>query len=109
MPGVVWTNFVGATEDRSVPVGGELILLELSSVKPSERRQQSRDQVRSIGPFMRVARLHGYLWEFFPLLRQRLDVVSPGAFGQRRMKPTVSVKARSNSKPVRDRQAVYAP
>ena len=46
LPGVAWTNFVGATEGRSIPVGGEMVLLELSGPNLGGRFQLSRDKVR---------------------------------------------------------------
>jgi hypothetical protein len=45
--GVDWTNFVGATEGRSIPVGGEMVLLELSDPNPSKNFLLSRDRVRA--------------------------------------------------------------
>jgi hypothetical protein len=47
LTGVAWTNFVGATEGRSIPVGGELVLLELSDPSLGGRFQLSRDMVRA--------------------------------------------------------------
>lgn len=46
LPGVVWTNFVGATEGRSIAVGGEMVLLDLSAERPNSDFQRSRDGVR---------------------------------------------------------------
>jgi hypothetical protein len=46
LPGVAWTNFVGATEGRSIPVAGEMVLLELSDPNLGGRFQLSRDKVR---------------------------------------------------------------
>jgi hypothetical protein len=44
--GVVWTNFTGATEGRSIVVGGEMVLLELSDPNLGAAFQCSRDRVR---------------------------------------------------------------
>lgn len=46
LPGVIWTNFAGATVGRSIPVGGEMVLLELSEPNLGDNFQQSRDKVR---------------------------------------------------------------
>jgi hypothetical protein len=46
LPGVVWTNFTGATSGRSVPAGGEMVLLELSDSSVGAQFQLSRDKVR---------------------------------------------------------------
>ncbi len=46
LPGVAWTNFTGATDGRSIPVGGEMVLLELSDANLGGRFQLSRDKVR---------------------------------------------------------------
>jgi hypothetical protein len=46
LPGVAWTNFAGATDGRSIPIGGEMVLLELSNPSLGDRFQLSRDKVR---------------------------------------------------------------
>ena len=46
LPGVDWTNFVGTANGRSIPVGGEMVLLELSDSKQTGRFELSRNKVR---------------------------------------------------------------
>jgi len=46
LPGIVWTNFSGATDGRSIPVAGEMVLLELSAPDLGDKFQLSRDKVR---------------------------------------------------------------
>jgi hypothetical protein len=46
-PGIYWTNFSGPNEGRSIPVGGEMMLLELSDPHLSEEFLLSRDEVRA--------------------------------------------------------------
>lgn len=44
--GIDWSNFVGAVNDRSIPPGGEVTLLELAGAQQSDVYCQARDSVR---------------------------------------------------------------
>lgn len=45
--GVVWTNFTAASEGRSIPVGGEMVLLELTGSIDDSNFISSRQKVRT--------------------------------------------------------------
>ena len=45
-PGIFWKHFGGKTEGRSIPVVGEMVLIELSGSSETESFRRSRDNVR---------------------------------------------------------------
>ncbi len=46
LPGIAWANFTGETGGRSIPVAGEMVLLELSDPSLGGRFQLSRNKAR---------------------------------------------------------------